>query len=435
MQISFMDKLLIDIYNIRNIESIDISDIVLSSHKNTKSLIIPSLMVIYDGGRIINLCSRDDYFDIFVKKVTQVYHDELANIHEDSLMDPFGQHRRIKIDEHAKEILESGILTNKNKIYEFYNEKESYNDSLLNNKDNFTLLLPIIKYHLKELLEYMDTKINYSNRFTGYRNRYVLFSKINNITNKLLINYKKVDDNIYSFSINGLFNDNSVVEMIINFKNDRIEVSSNIDKYNLVYKNTYLITNGVVKKIDEVAKDNIGIFYKNTDLEEKIIIQNITTNNYRWFLLPWNAYYGINSKITNLSESEVNLEVASMYLYNDEDSLFAKEYYSRSYKRKSTARARGVSIILDNVIKDIKGLPLSNNQAYLIETAFLDTLYSSGYYNELLENKYFYHLSKNIDASKITREDLIYISRKDDVLKYCDIITNEHILKRVRGNK
>ena len=433
MQISFMDKQLIDIYNLKNIESIDINDMILSNYKSTKSLIVPALMVIYDGGKIINLCSRDDYFDTFVRKVVEVYHDEADNIHEDSLTDPFGKHKRISIDEHTKDILESGILFDKNKIYEFYKYKESYSSSLLNNKDNFNLLLPIVKYHLQELLNYMGILIDYNDTFTGYRNKFVIFSKVNNVTNKIFINYEKIDDNIFKFDINGLL-DNTSISITISFKNDRIEITSNIDRFDLIYKTTYLITNGVVKKIDDVIRDNKNIYYRNNDLEMCSVDEKISSNNYSWYKLPWNAYYGINNSIINLSDTEAIVEIASMYLYNDNDSLYAKEYYSRSYKRKETSRIAGETVILDNIIKDIKGIYISNKHAYLMETTFLDTLYSSGYYNEFLENKYFYHLSKNIDINAIERDNLVYISSKDNVFEYADIITNDYILKRVRGN-
>ena len=51
--------------NIRNIESISITDLTLNS--TNKLLVVPLLMIVYDGRKTLSLCSKDKYFDIFVK--------------------------------------------------------------------------------------------------------------------------------------------------------------------------------------------------------------------------------------------------------------------------------------------------------------------------------------------------------------------------------
>ena len=76
MRLYGMDSIMIDIYNIRNIENINIYDIV--SPGSSELDIIPSMLVIYDGGKTINLCSRDKYFDTFVRKVIEVYNWKIA---------------------------------------------------------------------------------------------------------------------------------------------------------------------------------------------------------------------------------------------------------------------------------------------------------------------------------------------------------------------
>ena len=92
-----MDPTLVEIYNIRNIESIKLWDLV-SNDEDNKRTVIPAFMVIYDGGKQLNLCAKDKYFDVFVKKITEVYKDEKNNILEDALTDPFGLSRHIEID-------------------------------------------------------------------------------------------------------------------------------------------------------------------------------------------------------------------------------------------------------------------------------------------------------------------------------------------------
>ena len=135
MQIYGMEKTLIDIQNIRNITSIILNDFLYSDNKSEKMELIPILSVYYNGGQSIVLTSRDKYFDTFVKKVTEVYNDEKNNIIEDSLTDPFKLRSHIVIDEHTKEVLEKGTLTNINDIYKDYSNKYSYDNSLLFQKD------------------------------------------------------------------------------------------------------------------------------------------------------------------------------------------------------------------------------------------------------------------------------------------------------------
>lgn len=74
MRLYGMDNLMIDIYNIRNIEVVNIYDIMVPG--TNKMDVIPSMLVIYDGGKTINLCSRDKYFNMLVRKVIEVYNDE-----------------------------------------------------------------------------------------------------------------------------------------------------------------------------------------------------------------------------------------------------------------------------------------------------------------------------------------------------------------------
>ena len=74
MKIDVMDQLLIDIYNIRNLEYVNFWD--LHGTSDSKILVIPAIMINYDGGKTLNLCAKDKYFDTFVRKVVEVYNDE-----------------------------------------------------------------------------------------------------------------------------------------------------------------------------------------------------------------------------------------------------------------------------------------------------------------------------------------------------------------------
>ena len=189
MAIKVMDSLLIKIYGIKDIEEIHITDLVPSSREG-KLDVLPSLFIMYDGGKYLSLCSQDKYFDVFVRKVFQVYNLEKDRAIVDPRFNPFGTRTKIRIDDYSKSILESGELTLINEIYRFYDNKKSYENNLLFQEDEFRILLPIIKYHLKQLFDCTDRVITLdSNNINGYRSNYTLDYKIDGIDDLLLINY------------------------------------------------------------------------------------------------------------------------------------------------------------------------------------------------------------------------------------------------------
>ena len=129
MQLYGMDRELIEIYKLRNIESIKLWDLVKNG--TGKLLVIPTLLVTYDGGKYLNISANEKYFRVFVQKVVEVYHNEKDNLLEDGLTDPFKLRPKIDIDEKTKVILESGRLEQLNEIYSFYDGKDSYDSSIV----------------------------------------------------------------------------------------------------------------------------------------------------------------------------------------------------------------------------------------------------------------------------------------------------------------
>ena len=146
-----MDPMLIKIQEIKDIEEIRFSDLMPST-LGDKITVLPSLLVVYNGGKMLNLCSKDSYFDVLVRKVFQVYNREKDRVVSDPTYDPFGLKKKLLIDERTKAILETGSLTKVNEIYSFYDTKKSYDRTLIFQSDTLRMLLPIIKYHLKQKL-------------------------------------------------------------------------------------------------------------------------------------------------------------------------------------------------------------------------------------------------------------------------------------------
>lgn len=441
MQIYGMDDTLIEIYNIKDITSIKLWDRMLNSYNENKMIIVPGLIVTYNGGKMLNICADEKYFYEFVKKVREVYNDEKDNILEDSLTDPFRLRTNIDIDERTKKILESGELQNINPIYEYYDDKYSYDSSLLFQKNLVELLYPIVKYHIEEFYSKTDKTVFLSNEINGYRNKYSTESKVDGVDRNIIIEYEYVDDNKYIFYVSGIYNSTNSIKIEIEFKKDRIEISL-VDKVNDIFASfIYLTTNENVKSVINIFKGHLSIYYENKDLESvENDLVNITDldckTNLKWFKLPWNAMYGIDNKVEKLNDSESLIKHHTMYVLTLENSFIKREKYNSSYLRKNTTAITSEEVVLDEVNKNTSCICISKNEGiYVIETSFLDVKDPNGYYDGKLRNRYFYHVVKSKNGVReISRDNMISLSNKD-VLTNCDLVSKQKMLSLVGGCK
>ncbi len=438
MKINTMDPQLIAIHNIRNLEYIHFFDI--HNKSDSKMLVVPALMINYDGGQTINLCAKDKYFDTFVRKVVEVYNDEKDNIREDSLTDPFRLRASIQIDDRTKNVLSSGVLENINSIYSFYDGKESYDSSLLFQIDEVRSLMPIIEYHVKKIFGMTDVVISFSDEVTGYRSFYSVNVKVNGIDRYLIISFNKVDSNVYDISIQGLLSNNVPFNMLIDFGKESLIVNTRMGDDLVSSESSYLVTNENVKEIHSVKKNGLPIGYENRDLS---IVDNDISNitdidsdtNLRWFRLPWGAMYGICNNIGEVSEFEKVIERHNMYVSTLDSSFMIREYFSKSYCRNKTTSVDALDVTLDEVRKSINlGCIDSIEGIYAMESTFSDKVQKSGYYDEHLGDRYFYHLVSSSDGLKgISREGLVPIGREDNILGGVDLLNKANVYRLVKG--
>ena len=436
-----MENMFIDIQNIRNLTSVSLGSFKYSNEESGKMELIPVLSITYENGKTLTLSSKDKYFDSFVKKVTEVYNDEKNNIVEDSLTDPFRLRSHILIDEHTKEVLESGTLRNVHEIYSSYENKYSYHNSLLFQKDEFKLLVPIIKYHIEDFFERTSKSVKFYNGIEGYRENFILKAYVDGHEKVINVLYHKVDENEYDLEIGGLLDGCNSLKMNIKFSKDRIVVTIDNKKYELYSEYTYLANNEKVKQIVSVTKEDRELIYENKDLDiTENNLESITDldnkANFTWYLLPWNALYGINNEIETLSESEKMVQTYSMYACSSNKSFMKKENYSKTYKRNSTTALSADEVVIDDVIKNTLGVcVIDSEDIYVIETAFLDSRYSNGYYQEKLKDKYFYHVVKSEEGIKgIKLSDGINVD-KNNVLVNSDLRDEGLLLSLTKGDK
>ena len=440
MMIKAMDPMLIKIYNIIDIEEISFTDLAPSS-RGDKITVMPNLFVRYDGGKYLSLCNQDRYFDVYVRKVFQVYNQEKGRVVVDPRFDPFGARTKLRIDERTKAILDSGDLTKVNEIYSFYDKKKSYEHSLLFQSDELRILLPIIKYHMKQIFDCTDRVITFGEEeFNGYRNYYSFPYKIDGIDDAIILNFVDHGNNETSLYIRSRDKHFKPLEMRVAFKKTSIDVDCLFSDYKLLASNSYKISNNnQITDTFIVHKDNQPIIFKTMELEKvDNPVPNITgldsSDDVTWYVLPWNAMYGAGNRVEVLSEVDQIVMVHNKYLALTGDEFMLKEYASKEYQRRKTFEANANRVIMDEVNKRIYGVLLDSKEGiYVIETYFADMVRSNGYYDTYLDDRYFYHLvqSKNLLLG-IDRKDLVTINQDNNIIRSADLLVMDDVRKLVR---
>ena len=439
MQLYGMDKELIEIYNLHNIESIKLWDLVQNG--TGKMVVIPTLLVTYDGGKYLNIGATDKNFRVFVQKVVEVYHNEKDNLLEDGLTDPFRLRPRINIDEKTKEILLSGHLEEINEIYSFYDGKDCYDSSLLFQIDEVKALLPMIKYHIKNFYGFTDRVVTFDEGISGYRDNYMISGQVDGIEVNITLLFNKVDTDEYEVYVGGLNDKHEPLGIKIKFSKDAISVDLIIPSYNLVSSYLYHMTKGAPKVTHEIKKNGLPVVFEdkdlaNTDNEWENVADLDYDSSLSWYRLPWNALYGVDNEIQEISETEKIVKIHNMFIEATDNQFVRREYYAKTYVRNRTVAVDAKEMVLDEVRKTVNGVNLSlTDGIYVIETNFTDkVLGHSGYYDEKLKNRYFYHLCQSSKGIKgIDRASLKQVSKDDNVLQASDMLNKARMLKLVKG--
>ena len=438
--INAMDPALVKIYQIKDIEEISFTDMAPST-RGSKFTVMPNLLVTYDGGKYLSMCSQDKYFDIFVKKVFQVYNLEKNREIVDPTFDPFGNRTKLKIDERTKSILESGDLTKINEIYSFYDKKKSYNHSLIFQSDELKMLLPMVKYHLKQIFDCTDRVITLEDdAINGYRNNYSINYKLDGIDDMLIINFVSHNNNESCLYIRSRDNHFKPLEMVIRFNDTSIDVNTYFKDYALLSCNTYEVKrdNSIINTF-RVSKDGQPIIYKNFALDRvDNPVPNVTGLDSKddavWYKLPWNAMYGANNRIEALSEVDEVVNVHNKYLAIVGNEFMGREYASQEYRRKKTFEANANRVVMEELTKRTYGVLLDPKEGiYVIETYFANELRSNGYYDTYLDDRYFYHLAQNKNyLLGLNTSDLVSISSDNNIIRSADLLVMDDVKSLLR---
>lgn len=437
MQYFEMDKLLVDIYKIENIEYIKFFDIISGLSRNLT--LIPAVMIVSNNGKVFCLCERDKYFDIFVRKVVQVYNDEKNKSREDNLVDPFGFRKEIEIDDKTKKILENGELEKISDVYSFYADKDSYSNSLLFQKNEIEHLMKIICYQIKKFFGFTDVVVGLSEIVNGYRDYYTIDAKVNGVEQIITLMFNKVDNNSYEVSIGGILSKNIPVLMSISFSEKGINIATYIKEYDYYCTSDYCFDNEVAKEVYHVKKNGNVIIYENMDLPvSDNSFSNITDldckTDLSWYSLPWGGLIGIKKKDSIINEEEFIEEYYSMIVEVDNERFYKKEFYNKKFCRKDSPGVSKRELMLDKMEKNVYGLLSGLDNLYIIETNFVNDGVL-GYYGKYLSGKFFYHVVlSDSGVLGIISDNLVPIGKSDDFVTKADLMNNGRLLKLVKGD-
>jgi len=397
MTYNVMDPVLIDIYSIKDLNFVKFYDLTLS--EANKQIIVPSLLISYGNGKYLNMSVKEKYFDVYVKKVIEVYKEEKEN-------------GEISADARSKIILENGQLTNEQKVTSFYNNKDSYDNSLIFQSDEIKSIMDIIRYEIKSFGEFANLNMTLSDNFRGYRTNYVMEASINGIFTYLLVQYDKVDDNHYQVSIGNLGGANNNFFIDISFTDDSIDivcVYKNIlfnDNFNINEKKASYIRR--IVKDDKPIKFEAGNLEKVTPEETNIINLDYDCEDFSWYQLPWSSYFGHKETREVLSGETVISSKHTIYLDINDDNFYKRDFYTKNVYSDSTASKIGITVILAELRKRTFGF--KSGDCFVIETGFKKAS-GDGEYQEKFADKYYYHVVKADKISEIQRDKLFKVDK------------------------
>ena len=443
MKLKSMDNIELEISNIKNIESIKFSDLLLipsgkvkrdtyeTIHGDRNDLFIPMLVVSY-GEKTLVLTSFDKHFDFFVKKVKEVYLKE-----KDRPLPGFMTEHHIRIDDRSKEILLSETNDKTSSLYSFYKDKKGYEEPLLSSEKEIFGLLPLINYIIDTNATMFNKKYKSSNKLKGYgpRGNYVLFGEIDKLYTPIIMQVKKTSDNTYQFEIGNIIDNLDNLEVKVSFNKTSLEIISKVLKYNYIFLETYRYDNGkMICTKDSYVNDKL-IYIKTYKYSKEPEIPNISKidgdDNLDWFKLPWGASLGFKLEEEKINENTKS-QIRKIQYIDTNDNVFVNlESAEKRFKRRTEDFRFQKDIVFDDVDKTMVGY--INNDITYISTTFGDNG-ALGEYKEKYAGKYFYHASSITEFDQLNKENICPIGPDCDVYTQGDLLNNYKVKRKVMEN-
>lgn len=412
------DNTLLEIEQIKNINSISFKNIY-TSLDDKSTTIIPGFIITYgDNNKMLFLTSYDKYFEEYVRKIKEVYLEEKNHVLN------FGIRGKeyIEIDSLSKHMLLNGNLDNVSELYDEYQDKENYQDSLLFEKDKLEIKMPMIEYHLKETLKKLDLTVININLSDGMNGVYYLSAFIDNMPVILPFYCVEEDDNLY-LTIGNIFENAIPLHIDIFYKYDGMHVHSYISEYGFSDYNSYLCRKKKIIAEREVSLLGKIIHYNKQELKEEknMPVKDFIGNDLLWYKLPWPAYLGTSFKEEGMTDKIVTEEIC--YVGMNELSFYSKQMINKYYKKIEDDRTSSNIILLDNMNKSITGL--YDDETYIIETHFTKDGVS-GFYKGHLAGNYFYQVC----SSNLTKDNAIFLKKDDGLIEPCNLLKPKKYIRK-----
>ena len=409
-----LDKMKIE--RMKNISSIEYMDIVQDiGVEDTK--IYPGFMVLFDNGSYLYLTSYDSYFDLFVKRLREVYLQEKDRIVEHTIMGDRG----IQIDDFTKNLLLNGELECVSDFYQFYQDKEGYSKRLLFEEDEVKALFPIIQYHLEMFLEKLDNSISNIQVHNGSNGHYYVTALKKKEPVLLPLEYKK-DEEEYSVQIGNLLNDVLPVTINIQFLNHKINVVCSVEEYQYYDYFTYSFEQEQVYREREIYwKERCVSYHKeNIDMVEEPSNIIKKQGNLQWYPFDWGGYIGISKKKEDLLSED-----RAYYIHSRDDYYFEKEMSTKKYL--DSKRSNYEPIIFDSIHRTMIGI--RDNDYLLLENYFQDPC-KTGFYKDYLLDNYFYSVSSCKNWGDVKKEECVFLDRKMGINEDVDLFNVNKVMKK-----
>ena len=300
------EKKLIEISNIKNLQSIKISTLMDTPENEDPGVII----VFYEDGKKSLIYSElDSVYLYFFSTIRRVYNEEKNK-------------RNIYIDELSKKFLESNepvIELNKLKaeIGSVGVEKK-----INYKKQNVEIHYNILKYLLENLFSYFNRKIEIIN-LKGMGEHFKLIYKEDGVEKSLPFNYKLNEDDNHTFIFPGIF-ESKELYIDINY-NEKII----INLYDLNSKLHIIYECTTTTEFANISKS----FYINGILNSKIIIEldrveNQEIYDYKingiTYKLPWLDFRTVTSEVLEEELLVETTEYTDYFKYNEHEQIRKK---------------------------------------------------------------------------------------------------------------
>lgn len=384
MQYYRQDKKILEINEIKNIESISLKSLMDSKDKNKY---IPVLIVTFDNGtKTLTYTSLDTEFNYFFEMVRRVYNNEKNT-------------RKILIDEETSLFLKENYIDLDNILNEIGSCKTKNKKINYKIKEN-EMYFKMLKYILEDLLKFLNKNLEITD-IKGINNTFSLIGTIDGLPSSFPFKTKK-ENNKRIFIFPGLINE--LEELIIEIKESDVISIDFFDRKNKLHgSHVYNINENKAHCISTLYNDGQCIFKKIEDLKKAQnqykTVFNLMKINGSAYVLPWNDIRIVKKNIESVNEFKKEKEQIIDFKINKDNTHI--QIINRLEESLSTSNYRQVK--LDGLLKVTTLQEKSITNLYFVkgaenhlirETSFEDFILGRGLYKSDLMGNHFYKVYK-----------------------------------------